>query len=95
VITDAGYHDSPEKWMANKPQPPPIAWYAGLQYDGDIARANAALKNLSTYYPSTPPNTCYQIAGFFWWQGDKDSRDMYAHKQSAKALVICSSMLTC
>ena len=19
---------------------------------------------------------CYEVAGFFWWQGDKDSRDM-------------------
>jgi hypothetical protein len=29
--------------------------------------------NLSTYYPGA---TKYEVAGFFWWQGDKDSRDM-------------------
>jgi hypothetical protein len=64
------------KWIANQTQPPPIAWYAGLQYDGDIYRATNVLSNLSAYYPSTPPQTCYEVAGFFWWQGDKDSRDM-------------------
>ena len=23
-----------------------------------------------------PAQTCYEVAGFFWCQGDKDSRDM-------------------
>ena len=63
VWTYAGYHDSPEKWIANKTQPPPIGWYAGEQYDGDIFRANGVLSNLSTFYPSTPPQKCYEVAG--------------------------------
>jgi alpha-galactosidase len=63
VWTYAGYHDSPEKWVANKTQPPPIGWYAGEQYDGDIFRANGVLSNLSTFYPSTPPQKCYEVAG--------------------------------
>jgi hypothetical protein len=52
-----------------------MGWAAGIQYDGDIFRANHVLTNLSTFYPS-PPQKCYEVAGFFWWQGDKDSRDM-------------------
>jgi len=23
-----------------------------------------------------PGSECYEVAGFFWWQGDRDSRDM-------------------
>eukprot|EP00036_Acanthoecidae_sp_10tr_P009316 CAMPEP_0182925442 /NCGR_PEP_ID=MMETSP0105_2-20130417/9414_1 /TAXON_ID=81532 ORGANISM="Acanthoeca-like sp., Strain 10tr" /NCGR_SAMPLE_ID=MMETSP0105_2 /ASSEMBLY_ACC=CAM_ASM_000205 /LENGTH=427 /DNA_ID=CAMNT_0025063291 /DNA_START=41 /DNA_END=1321 /DNA_ORIENTATION=- len=70
-----GYHDSPEKWNASAPPPPPAsasAWYAGLQYDGDTQRAYDVLGNLSTFYPGAK---CYEVAGFFWWQGDRDSYD--------------------
>ena len=70
--TYAGYHQSPMKWLTGTP-PQPIGWAAGLQYDGDIYRANQVLANLSTFYPGAK---CYEVAGFFWWQGDKDSRDM-------------------
>ena len=45
----------------------PITWAAGLQYDGDIWRANQVLANLSTFYPA-PASACYEVAGFFWWQ---------------------------
>jgi hypothetical protein len=74
--TYAGYHDSPMKWPANATYPNGQGWYAGLQYDGDIWRANQVLANLTGFYPSTPQQKCYEVAGFFWWQGDKDSRDM-------------------
>jgi hypothetical protein len=42
-----------------------------MQYDGDIARAKKVLNDLDTYYPGAKE---YEIAGFFWWQGDRDSR---------------------
>ena len=48
---------------------PMLQWYAGCQYDGDIARAKDVLKNLSKYYPGAKK---YEVAGFFFWQGDKD-----------------------
>lgn len=64
----AGYGQSPDRWEKGT-EPQPIKWKAGLQYDGDIARAKEVLKNLDTYYPGA---TSYEIAGFFWWQGDKD-----------------------
>merc|ERR1719162_1123778 len=72
TYTYAGYHQSPMKWIAGT-TPVPIGWAAGIQYDGDIYRANQVLGNLSTFYPGSKS---YEIAGFFWWQGDKDSRDM-------------------
>ncbi len=64
----AGYGQSPERWVKGS-EPVPIGWKAGLQYDGDVARAKEVLDNLATYYPGA---THYEIAGFFWWQGDKD-----------------------
>ena len=45
-------------------------WYGGIQYDGDVMNALNALKEIGTYYPGT---TKYEVAGFFFWQGAKDS----------------------
>lgn len=52
-------------------------WYAGCQYDGDVAAAKKVLENLDQYYPGA---TEYEVAGFFWWQGDKDMRNA-AHSE--------------
>lgn len=64
----AGYGQSPLRWEKGT-EPEPIGWKAGVQYDGDVARAKEVLSNLGTYYPGA---TGYEIAGFFYWQGDKD-----------------------
>ena len=64
----AGYKESPLRWEKGT-EPEPINWYAGMQYDGDIARAKKVLDELETYYPGAKG---YEIAGFFFWQGDKD-----------------------
>ena len=64
----AGYKDSPAKWERGT-EPEPIGWYAGMQYDGDVANAKKVLAELDKYYPGAKK---YEIAGFFWWQGDKD-----------------------
>ncbi|HJM65763.1 MAG: sialate O-acetylesterase [Roseibacillus sp.] len=64
----AGYGQSPDKWEKGT-EPKPIGWKAGVQYDGDVARAKDVLKNLDKYYPGA---TEYEVAGFLWWQGDKD-----------------------
>ncbi|MCA9064229.1 MAG: sialate O-acetylesterase, partial [Planctomycetaceae bacterium] len=61
----------PLRWETGT-APEPINWYAGMQYDGDIARAKQVLSELKTYYPGA---TQYEIAGFFFWQGDKDRYD--------------------
>jgi hypothetical protein len=49
-----------------------ICQYAGMQYDGDTARAQKILSDLPTYVPGASPVTTYEVAGFFYWQGDKD-----------------------
>ena len=54
---------SEEAKAANK------GWYAGLQYDQDVGAAQEALKSLGTYYPGA---TKYEVAGFFWWQGNAE-----------------------
>lgn len=64
----AGYKQSPLRWEKGT-EPKPINWYAGMQYDGDIARAKKVLAELDKYYPGAKE---YEIAGFFFWQGDKD-----------------------
>ena len=69
--TYAGYKQSPERWEKGT-EPVKIPWYAGKQYDGDIARAKKVLENLDTYYPGAKS---YEVAGFFWWQGDRDRYD--------------------
>lgn len=64
----AGYGQSPDKWEKGT-EPKPIGWKAGVQYDGDVARAKDVLNNLDKYYPGA---SGYEVAGFLWWQGDKD-----------------------
>jgi hypothetical protein len=50
VWTYAGYHQSPNRWEKGT-TPVPIAWEAGLQYDGDLKRADDVLADFGTYYP--------------------------------------------
>jgi hypothetical protein len=44
-------------------------WYAGKQYDDDTANAKMILEELDKHYPGAKG---YEVAGFLWWQGDKD-----------------------
>jgi len=55
-------------------EPPSKGWYAGTQYDSDVAAAKRVLKQLDKYYPGAEE---YEVAGFFWWQGDKDRYRSY------------------
>ncbi len=133
-----GYKGSPERWKKGT-EPERIKWYAGMQYDGDIARAKKVLSQLDKYYPGakTSPDNAqaadglkakiaemedfakrarftqeglrkhnaelaslreklagiqasargYEIAGFFWWQGDRDSRSAALSSRYEKNLV--------
>lgn len=78
-----GYKGSPERWKKGT-EPQPITWYAGMQYDGDISRAKKVLENLEEYYPGAHS---YEVAGFFWWQGDRDSRSEALSSRYEKNLV--------
>ena len=60
----------PPSWTkGEEPAPPSHSWHAGLQYLGDVARAKKVLSELDKHYPGA---TKYEVAGFLWWQGDKD-----------------------
>ena len=63
----AGYKDSPDSW-AKGTEPKPIGWYAGKQYDDDVANAKKVLAEFDKYYPGAKQ---YEVAGFFFWQGEK------------------------
>lgn len=78
----AGYKDRPDSWPMDQgkgiaTEPPPwvdkngkaIDWYAGKQYDDDTSYAKTVLADLSKYYPGAKS---YEVAGFFFWQGEKD-----------------------
>lgn len=82
TLVYAGYKDRPDSWELDKAkgtatEPPPwldkagkpIDWYAGKQYDADIAKAKKVLEELEKYYPGAAK---YEVAGFFFWQGEKD-----------------------
>ena len=84
-----GYKGTPERWKKGE-EPKKITWYAGMQYDGDIARAKQVLSELDKYYPGAKK---YEIAGFFWWQGDRDSRSEALSSRYEKNLVLLIKQL--
>ena len=77
--TDAGYHESPSHWKTGQ-KPADLmkdykaqkGWWAGRQYDTDVANAKKALANLAKIDPQYKGQG-YKIVGFVFWQGDKDS----------------------
>ena len=100
----AGYKDKPDSWVMDKAKglataPPPwldtktgqpIEWYAGKQYDDDMTNAKAALTNLAKIYPGYKGQG-YEIAGFVWWQGNKDQNAVHAaHYEQTLARLIPS-----
>ena len=78
-----GYKGTPERWVKGT-EPKKINWYAGKQYDGDVARVEKVLAELEKYYPGAND---YEVMGFFWWQGDRDSRSAALSSRYEKNLV--------
>ena len=78
-----GYKGTPERWEKGT-EPKKIGWYAGMQYDGDVARAKKVLAEIDKYYPGAKE---YEIAGFCWWQGDRDRRSAALSSRYEKNLV--------
>jgi len=81
----AGHKDKPEHWLADPAkrkatEPPPwldkkgkpINWNAGKNYDEETGDAKKALADIGKYYPGA---TKYEVAGFFFWQGERDLGD--------------------
>lgn len=81
--TYAAYKESPLRWEKGT-EPEAIGWYAGKQWDDDVANAKKVLDELDKHYPGA---TEYEVAGFFWWQGDKDRYDAGHASRYEKNLV--------
>jgi Carbohydrate esterase, sialic acid-specific acetylesterase len=67
----AGYKDTQDRWEKGT-QPQPGGWYAGKQYDESVAAVRKVLDNFGTKYPEFKDQG-YEIAGFVWFQGHKDT----------------------
>jgi hypothetical protein len=94
----AGYKEKPDVWemdpakkLATEPPPfvdkktgKPIEWYAGKQWDDDMAYAKSVLADLGKHYPDAKS---YAVAGFFFWQGEKDAGNPGHAAQYEKNLV--------
>lgn len=84
----AGYKDSPASWDKGT-EPKPIKWYAGKQYDDDVANAKKVLENIEKYYPGAKE---YEIAGFVWWQGHKDQNTVHANRYEHNLVNLIKSL---
>ncbi len=67
----AGYKESPASWEKGS-EPKPIDWYAGKQYDDCFGAAHEVLNHFETRFPQWKGRG-FEIAGFVWWQGHKDT----------------------
>lgn len=80
-FTYAEYGNSTLKWpenaSPNEIDALKVNWYAGKQYDDDIASAKKVLADIGKYYPGAKS---YEVAGFVWWQGHKDQNAAHASR---------------
>jgi len=67
----AGYKDRSSSWQKGTP-PKEVNWYAGKQYDDCMSAAKEVLANFDENFPHWQDRG-YEIAGFVWWQGHKDT----------------------
>jgi alpha-galactosidase len=88
--TYAGYKDTPDSWIEGQPKKE-VNWYAGKQYDDDMANAKAALENLAKIYPDYKGQG-YEIAGFVWWQGHKDQNPVHASRYEQNLVRLIQSL---
>lgn len=86
----AGYRDVANFWDKGT-EPKPVPWYAGRQYDADVAHAKAVLKNLEMYYPGYKGQG-FEVAGFVWWQGHKDQSAALASRYEQNLVRLIKSL---
>jgi alpha-galactosidase len=67
----AGFGDKAPSWKKGE-QPKEVDWYAGKQYDDCINAAKEVLAKFDESFPQWKGRK-YEIAGFVWFQGHKDT----------------------
>ena len=70
-VTYAGYKETPDTWVEGQAKKK-VDWYAGKQYDDCFNAAKQVLANFDKEFPHWKGRG-YEIAGFVWWQGHKDT----------------------
>jgi len=75
------HRDCPVWWSTKERCLDCFGWYAGFQFDTDLQNAKAVLDNLSDYYPGYQQEQGFEIAGFVFWQG---ARDTYTRAHTIK-----------
>ncbi len=86
--TYAGYKDTPDSWIEGQPKKQ-VDWYAGKQYDDDTGNAKKILSEIGKYYPGAEK---YEIAGFLWWQGNKDQNPIHASRYEQNLVDLIKSL---
>ncbi|MDX1679290.1 MAG: sialate O-acetylesterase [Akkermansiaceae bacterium] len=84
-VVYAGYGDKAPSWEKGS-EPKEVNWYAGKQYDDCFGAAKDVLANFDKSIPAFAGHE-YEIAGFVWWQGHKDSGSMVTAKRYEHNLV--------
>ncbi len=83
----AGYKDRHLMWVkGTEPEEPTHNWYAGKQYDDCFNAAKDVLASFDKNFPMWEGRG-YEIAGFVWWQGHKDSGNPVHRANYQKNLV--------
>ncbi|MEM6260380.1 MAG: sialate O-acetylesterase [Planctomycetota bacterium] len=83
----AGYKDRHPFWVkGTTPEAPSHNWYAGKQYDDCFNAAKDVLTNFDKNFPMWAGRG-YEVAGFVWWQGHKDSGNAVHRLSYQKNLV--------
>lgn len=67
----AGYKDTAPSWKKGE-EPKSVNWYAGKQYDDCVTAAKAVLADFDQNFPHWEGRG-FEIAGFVWFQGHKDT----------------------
>lgn len=67
----AGYKDPQSRWEAGT-EPKEGSWYAGKQFDDCFMAVHDVLANFDANFPQWAGRG-YEVAGFVWWQGHKDT----------------------
>ena len=103
-IVYAGYREAPASWPKGTEPPPAVinenavtlkgdaktGWYGGMEYDIDTRNAKKVLAELDKYYPGAKG---YEVAGFFWWQGEKDAgTPAYAERYETNLVQLIKSL---